>query len=148
MLDVNGKALAAVARQTPFTATHPPVTLKPTLDVLVALPEIVSPDTVVVPKPVLATVSHGAVVLPTQNEKLSPATELTASLAAGDVVPTPSFPSEVSVVVAVPPNCAKLAESRDEEALVNLFRPVQKLESDSSVEEADEPEDRHVPLIA
>ena len=74
----------------------------PTLDVLVADPEIVRPDSVVVPKPELETRNHGAVVDPTQNEKASPATESIARRAAGVVVPIPSFPlkNDVAVVVA------------------------------------------------
>jgi hypothetical protein len=38
--------------------------------------------------------------------------------------------------VAVPPKYAVYADSSDDEALVNLFRPVHEFESDSSVDEA------------
>ena len=90
-------------RHTPLTAKHPVVMLNPTLDVLVAEPEMLSPERVVVPKPPLETVNHGAVVEPTQNEKASPATESIARRAAGVVVPTPSFPlkNEFAVVVEI-----------------------------------------------
>ena len=89
-------------RHVPPIAKHPPDRFIPTLDVEVAEPVIVRPDSVVVPKPELDTVSHGAVVEPTQNEKFVPATESTASVAAGVVVPTPTLPRkyEVAVVVA------------------------------------------------
>ena len=97
---MNGNAPTHV----PLIAKQPAVVkLIPTLDVVVAEPLMLSPDTVVVPKPELDTVNHGFVVEPTHSENASPPTEFTASLAAGDVVPIPTFPSCVSVVVAVPP---------------------------------------------
>ncbi len=110
--------------------------LKPTFEVEVAEPAIVRPETVVVPKPELETLSHGAVVEPTQSEKASPATESTESRALGEVVPIPNLPSVVRVVVAVPPNCAKLAESSDDDALVKYCRADQKLVSPRRVDEA------------
>jgi hypothetical protein len=67
----------------------------------VAEPEMESPESVVVPKPELETRSHGAVVEPTQKEKLSPATESTARRAAGVVVPTPKRPRKYEVLVVV-----------------------------------------------
>jgi len=63
--------------------------------------------------------------------------------AAGVVVPIPTNPAFVIVVVPVPPNCAKLADSSDDDAFVNLFVPDQKLVSDRSVVEAVE----SVPVI-
>ncbi len=82
--------------QLPLIAKHPPVRLKPTLDVDVAWPEMFKPDSVVVPKPVFETCSHGAVVLPTHSENASPATELTDNRADGVDVPTPIFPAFVT----------------------------------------------------
>jgi hypothetical protein len=78
------------------------VILNPTFEVEVADPEIVRPDSVVVPKPELDTVNHGFVVLPTHSEKLSPATELIATVPDGVVVPIPTLPRkyEVADVVA------------------------------------------------
>lgn len=87
---------------------------QPTFEVEVAKPKIFNPESVVVPNPEFETLSHGRVVEPTHKEKLSPATEFTASLAAGDVVPTPTLPSKVKVVVAVAPNSPKLAENKVE----------------------------------
>ena len=49
--------------QTPFTAKHPVVMLKPTLEVEVADPEIERPERVVVPKPVEEIDSDGVVVV-------------------------------------------------------------------------------------
>ena len=53
MLTVNGKSAddADVDKHVPLIAKHPPVRLKPTLDVDVAWPEMFKPDSVVVPKP-------------------------------------------------------------------------------------------------
>jgi len=68
------------------------VILKPTLEVEVAEPEIDKPESVVVPNPEFDTRSHGAVVEPTQREKFVPATESTASVAAGVVVAIPRAP--------------------------------------------------------
>jgi hypothetical protein len=59
---------ADVDRHVPLIAKHPFVRLKPTLDVDVALPAILRPDSVVVPKPELETLNHGAVVEPTHSE--------------------------------------------------------------------------------
>ena len=97
--------------QVPDIEKHPVVILNPTLDVDVAEPDIESPERVVVPKPELDTLIHGAVVEPTQKENASPATELTDSLAAGEEVETPSSP-------------------------VKLFAPEKVFESAKSVDEA------------
>ena len=60
-----------------------------------------------------------------------------------------SLPTLSIVVVPVPPKYAVYADSCVEDALVNLFRPDQKFESERRVEEAEEPEpDRQVPAIA
>ena len=72
-------------------AKHPPVRLNPTLDVEVAEPAIVRPDSVVVPNPELETLSHGAVVEPTHSEKFVPDIESIARVADGVVVPIPTF---------------------------------------------------------
>ncbi len=77
--------------------------LKPTLDVEVALPEMLRPESVVVPKPIDDTESCVAVDEPTRNPTVSPPSGLTASLANGDDVETPTVPFEKNVVVAVPP---------------------------------------------
>ena len=63
---------------------------------------MLSPERVVVPNPELEIVIHGAVVEPTQKEKLVPATEFTASVAAGAVVAIPSLPKRYEVAVVVP----------------------------------------------
>ena len=68
----------------------------------------------------------------------SPTTGLMDSFAHGVVVPIPIDPVDVIVVVAVAPNWAKLAERSDDDAFVNLFRPDQKFESDSRVEDAED----------
>jgi hypothetical protein len=49
-------APAEVERQVPLIAKHPAVRLKPTFEVEVAEPEMVRPESVVVPKPSPATV--------------------------------------------------------------------------------------------
>jgi hypothetical protein len=87
-----------VPTQVPEIEKQPVVMLKPTLDVDVALPAIVKPDSVVVPNPELDTRNHGAVVEPTHREKVSPATELIESLADGDDVPTPRLPVKLFVL--------------------------------------------------
>ena len=92
---------APLPTQVPLTAKHPVVMFQPTLDVDVAEPEMVRPLSVVVPKPELDTRSHGAVVDPTQNEKASPDTESTESLADGEVVPIPRLPTKYEFAVVV-----------------------------------------------
>ncbi len=74
---------------------------KPTLEVEVAEPLTVRPERVVVPKPELETRNHGAVVEPIHSEKFVPATEFTASVPAGVVVPTPRDPVKNEVLVDV-----------------------------------------------
>jgi hypothetical protein len=93
--------------------------LNPTLLVDVAEPEIVRPESVVVPKPLLDTLSHGFVVEPTQSENTSPAVEFTERRADGEVVPTPRRPDEVKVEVAMPPNDAVLALMFEAKKLVD-----------------------------
>ena len=102
--------------QLPPMEKHPAERLKPTLDVDVAEPETVNPDKVVVPKPIDETESCVAVLEPTTNPKESPAIGLTLNLANGVVEETPSNPVAVNVVVAVPPNSAKLADNPVDEA--------------------------------
>ena len=97
----------------------------PTLDVLVADPEIVRPESVVVPKPEFETRNHGAVVDPTQNEKASPDTESTESLADGEVVPIPRLPTkyEFAVVVEIKfptVSCVPVAIRLPEELVVTI----------------------------
>jgi len=74
-------------RHVPRIAKQPPVILKPTLDVEVAEPLMLSPATVVVPNPVEETVS-----LP-----------FTSNSPDGLTVPTPTVPRkyDVAVVVAI-----------------------------------------------
>lgn len=90
-------------RHVPLIAKHPPVRLKPTLDVDVAWPEMFKPDRVVVPKPIEDTESCVAVDEPTTNPYESPAIGLTASRANGVDVPTPSFPVASTRSISVPP---------------------------------------------
>jgi hypothetical protein len=68
-------------KQLPLIAKHPPVRLKPTLDVDVAKPAIFNPDTVVVPNPTDDTESCVAVDEPTYKPYKSPEIGLIDSLA-------------------------------------------------------------------
>jgi hypothetical protein len=87
VFEVNGKV--PEVRQLPAIEKHPVVILNPTFEVEVAEPFTVRPVSVVVPKPMVATVN-----LP-----------LTSKRPAGLAVPTPTLPDDwiaKSVEVAVP----------------------------------------------
>ena len=84
-------------------AKHPPVSEIPTFEVEVALPAIVNPERVVVPKPTDETESCVAVDEPTTNPTVSPAIGLTDRRPNGVVDANPIVPEFVNVVVAVPP---------------------------------------------
>jgi hypothetical protein len=82
--------------QTLLIAKHPAVRLKPTFEVDVAEPEIVRPESVVVPNPSPATVRNLVVLDDDATSKTGfDCDELacTASRAYGVVVPTPTRPS-------------------------------------------------------
>jgi hypothetical protein len=92
--------------QVPPMAKHPVVKLKPTSDVEVAEPLMLSPERVVVPKPVFDTFRY-SVVEPTMKLQVSPASALTESLANGEVEATPTLDpkkesSEVDVAYIAP----------------------------------------------
>src|SRR3989338_2506815 len=113
--------------------------LKPTFEVEVARPEIFNPERVVVPKPSEETESCVPVDEPTRNPTESPVMGLTERRANGEVEATPNFPPYVNVLVAVPPNSAKLAEKAVDEALaLNLWSPVQMLATEKSKAKAPE----------
>ena len=85
-------------------AKQPVEIVMPTFEVEVAEPLMLRPDNVVVPKPMEETESWVAVDEPTTKPIESPPIGLTESRAKGVVVPTPSSPLWVKVLVAVPPN--------------------------------------------
>lgn len=81
--------------QTPFTAKHPSVRLKPTLEVEVAEPSMVRPESVVVPKPLPAILRKLVAFDEDATWKtgfVCPADACTASVAYGLVVPIPTPP--------------------------------------------------------
>ncbi len=108
-----------------FIAKHPPDKFHPRLDVDVACAEIFKPAIVVVPNPVFETEISVVDAEETTSSAFPVELPHTVRFAYGEVVPTPNFPDEVNVEVAVPPKYAVYAEKIDDEALVNLFKPVQ-----------------------
>ena len=117
-------------RQLPFTAKQPPVRLKPTFEVEVALPAMLKPLTVVVPNPSGATDRNFTALEEdaTSNTGFVCDTEAcTASFAHGLDVPTPRRPAEVIVVVPVAPNAAFEPECEIAKIVVPVALPKKKL---------------------
>jgi hypothetical protein len=82
-------------------AKQPPVILKPTFEVEVALPEMLSPESVVVPNPRDDTDSSVAVDDPTTSPSVSPASGLTERRAVGDEDEIERAPVKYDVAVVV-----------------------------------------------
>ena len=123
-LSVDAVAPEVEVIQVLFIAKHPAVRLKPTFDVDVAEPEIVSPESVVVPKPVVETVRNG--VAPTRNapeinELVVVAlveVEFVKTPVFGVVLPIGVFSMVPALMVRLSATCASVAEPMSEVKLI------------------------------
>ncbi len=120
--------------------------LNPTLEVEVALPEMLRPERVVVPKPVAETVRNEVLVVPAalvedaieSNVSLMfPYCLNTERLAVGVVVPRPKLPVDVRRAHSVRPAAEFLVENESAEAGEDVETSV-NIEAMRAVEVADE----------